>query len=71
MFSTNHCMKKMFCTFYVMVTTISRACGSHVQVAEQVLLLPCHPMRYSAATAHRLQERKVGKINWLQCNFAI
>lgn len=57
MCSTNHCIEKMFCTFFLMVRTISHACGSHVQEAEKVLLLLCPPMRYFDATAHELQEK--------------
>lgn len=61
-------LKKMFCTFCVKVRTISRACGSHVQEGEQVLLLQCPPMRYSDAMAHELQKRQARKINRLECN---
>lgn len=51
-----------------MVRTISRACGSHVQEAEQVPLPLCPPMRYSDAMAHELRERQGRKINTRQCN---
>lgn len=44
----------MFCTFCVMVRTISRACGFHVQGGELVPPLQCPPMRYSDAMAHEL-----------------
>lgn len=52
--STIDHITKMFCTFCVTVRTISRACGFHVQEAEQVPLLPCPPMRCSDAMAHEL-----------------